>query len=173
MKLVIIGNDGAGKSTLAKRLIADFGLDSTALSPMADYPRIKVARRYGYPLELVYQKPTPDWLRKQLIDECLSLEAEVGYEKTRQTVFDFWWARHGKKKNWVVDDGRYDYETLAFRKLGALILHISHPPVGAQKGAYYDNIEGLAGLAHLRTTYEEIRKPATYEKIREYVQWWG
>jgi len=172
MKLVIVGNDGAGKSTLAKRLVQDFGLDSTAISPLADYPRIMVARRYGYPLPLVYEKPTPAWLRKQLIDECLSMEAEFGYDKTRQTILEFWVNRHGQKRNWVVDDCRYDLEVLAFRKLGALVLHISHPPTGSQTGAYYDNIEGLAGLAHLHTTYDEVRKPAFYEKLREYVLCW-
>jgi len=167
--IIIAGNDGAGKSHLAKTLCQDFHWPN-AISPFGDCPRHEVAARYGLPLAKVYQKPTPPEVRKLLIDWGLEKEAELGYKEARQYVIDFWVNRHGHKPVAVIDDARFVEESNWGRRLGGLVIFIDHPPTAQQlrnPGTYYHRLEEVKALAHIHTTFHDIRTMAEYERIRE------
>jgi len=169
-RLAISGNDGAGKSTLARRLCADFGLNpADCIAPFGDFPRHVVAARHRLSLETVYAKPTSPEVRRLLIGLMSDMEAQFGYAKARQCVLRFWLKRHGHKANFAAEDCRFPEELEFLRKRGAIVIHISHPPTATQVGTYYAHIERLAAMADIRTDFETVRTDAGYELLRETV----
>jgi GTPase SAR1 family protein len=165
MKLAICGNDGSGKTTLARKLIDFFNLPPDSRAPFGDAPRHWVSEKYGIPLEYLYQKPTPPEYRKLLIDTCLTMEREIGYEETRKKVFEFWKNSYGNRQHNVVDDCRFPYELATLKELGYKAIHISYPPTCDQNYGYYREIEQLARSCHYRTSFSEVRTTQGFYRI--------
>lgn len=110
MNIIIFGDDGCGKSTLAKALsLLDPNISVVAL---ADTLRMDLSEKY--PKMDFISKPTPPFCREKMI------ETSQEVKKSNQLYYCIKALEKANKgnKETVIDDGRFWVEYSFFKKLG-------------------------------------------------------
>lgn len=141
--VLICGNDGVGKSSLALDLLVSKGY---IIHPLAYCLRMDLANESSWTLQELWQKPTPSLVRRALIDF-----GEAKKEEHGELHWCERWQAYSKslrtKGPLVVDDCRYPYEVDYIRKTEGdwLVLFLKDTPI-LKEGYYYSELHKTEAL---------------------------
>lgn len=150
--IIIFGDDGAGKSTLAKSL--NMVQTHYQIIPLAQVIREELSK--ANPGLDFYSKPTPPSIRQMMIDYAQDVKKKRPYHFCLEVL-----KRREHNRPIIIDDARFLVEYLFFKKHDFFFIGLQSAPSG---NIYSEECRHIVNFCDVKWFSQELR-PDTMAKL--------